>query len=81
MPHTALPTLYNLRITAGYRSQKAIAARLHVHVQTYGEIERGKIQPSPLLAQRLARVVRVRHALLAEILGMAREVGELPLRG
>jgi DNA-binding XRE family transcriptional regulator len=67
-PTTALPTLYALRTQAGYRNQHAMAVRLGVHGQTYGEIERGKMNPSPRLARKLARVLRVPAALLEAIL-------------
>lgn len=63
------PTLYELRTHAGFATQARMAARLGVSTDTYGNIERGKTNPAPATAKKLARVLRVSEALLREVLG------------
>jgi DNA-binding XRE family transcriptional regulator len=63
------PSLYALRLQAGYTTQTALAARLGVSKATYGRIERGVSDPTPLVARKLARLLRMRLAALQAVLG------------
>ena len=67
-PIAPLPTLYELRIHAGYVRQRDIAAQLGVCETTYGYIERGRQNPNPSITRKLARLLRVKEALLWEVL-------------
>jgi transcriptional regulator with XRE-family HTH domain len=71
-----VPTLYTLRLRAGFRTQRALAAHLRVHTETYGLWERGQHNPSPARFVRLAKALGVSQAVLWEVLRGA--VDEVP---
>lgn len=66
---TDLPTLYELRIHAGYPSQAAFAQHAGISEKTYAAIEQGKTRwPSPTTRKRLAYVLRISSTLLTHVL-------------
>jgi DNA-binding XRE family transcriptional regulator len=62
------PTLYSLRIAAGYTSQAALAAALGLTGPHYGRIETGRVGTTPKIAQQLARVLKVKPSVVWEAL-------------
>jgi DNA-binding XRE family transcriptional regulator len=64
-PH---PSLYSLRIAAGYTSQAALAAAIGLTGPQYGRIETGRCETTPRVARRLARVLKVKPSVVWDAL-------------
>jgi transcriptional regulator with XRE-family HTH domain len=67
-PEPVSPTLYTLRLHAGYRSQAALAAKLGLSVGSYARIETGRVGTTPQIAARLARALGVTPGVVWAIL-------------
>jgi DNA-binding XRE family transcriptional regulator len=67
-PRPAPPSLYSLRISAGYASQAALAAAIGLTGPQYGRIETGRCETTPRVARRLARVLKVKPSVVWEAL-------------